>query len=435
MSRRRLLVALAVSLALLVAAIVLLTPWQPLGGSAPAVRPDVSRDFSPAEIDRVASFRAALGPWPYASVLVTVAVPWLVLVLLARVQGTRRARRPWLVVAATVVSVAALQWLLTLPMAVHSETVLRRVGLSTQGWPGWLRDEAVGWGMSVGITLVGLLVLFWLVRRTPRRWPWILATVAAVLTVAGSVLYPVVVEPAYNDFHPLAQGQLREQIRALAAREGYPDPQVLVSNASIRTTGENAHVSGLFGTRRVVLDDTTLAHARTDPQAVLEVIAHEFGHVRHHDVARGTVIGALAAVAAMLAFALAATGDRGRSAFAPGSDRRRDVARSAALVLALVALVPYLAAPVTNLVSRRIEAAADVHALNVTGNVPAFVRMQHDLAMTNLSDLRPAWWQTAFFATHPAPATRIATARAWARMHGQDPAAAQGTRVAKGQAR
>ena len=77
-----------------------------------------------------------------------------------------------------------------------------------------------------------------------------------------------------------------------------------------------------------------------------------------------------------------------------------------------------VAAPVTNLVSRRIEAAADLHALQRTGDVPAFERVQHDLATSNLLRLRSAWWQTLLFETHPAPAWRIAMAQAWSRAGG-----------------
>ena len=86
-----------------------------------------------------------------------------------------------------------------------------------------------------------------------------------------------------------------------------------------------------------------------------------------------------------------------------------------ALLLAVAATAPYVAAPVTTLVSRRIEAAADVHALQLTRDVPAFQRMQRDLATSNLTRLRSAWWQTMLFETHPAPAWRIAMADAWAR--------------------
>ena len=116
------------------------------------------------------------------------------------------------------------------------------------------------------------------------------------MTVAGSALYPLVVEPLYTHATPLPAGPLRQRIEQLAARDGFGEVRVVVSNASSRTTGENAHVSGLGATRRVDLDDTLVARARSDPDAVVAVVAHELGHVRHHDVARGTVLGAAGGV-------------------------------------------------------------------------------------------------------------------------------------------
>lgn len=417
MSRGRLLASALVAVAVLVAAVALLTPWQPLGAQGPAVQPDVGHAFTAAEIARAAALRQRLGPWPYVALLLALAVPW---VLFAAVTARRGRTSPtlhrrWPTVLLTVVAVAAAQWLLTLPMAWHSEVVLREFRLSTQSWAAWLRDEAVTWGITVGVTAVAVLGLVWLVRRAPRRWPWLLAAAAALVTVVGSTVYPVVVESAYNRFTPMPDGTLSRRIEALAARDGLGRVSIVVSDASTRTTGENAHVSGLAGTRRVVIDDTTFARGRSDPDALLAVVAHELGHVVHHDVARGTAIGAAGVVAAVLLLGWLATTRRGRRAFDPTSGRRRDLVRSVLLVLAVAGTAPVLAAPVTNVVSRHIEAAADVHALDLTRDVPAYVRMQHDLATTNLSRLDARWWQTMFFATHPDPAWRIALASAWQR--------------------
>ena len=43
--------------------------------------------------------------------------------------------------------------------------------------------------------------------------------------------------------------------------------------------------------------------------------------------------------------------------------------------------------------------------------------MQRRLALSNISDLRPRWYRTVLFATHPSPPWRIAVARAWAKQH------------------
>jgi len=68
--------------------------------------------------------------------------------------------------------------------------------------------------------------------------------------------------------------------------------------------------------------------------------------------------------------------------------------------------------------SRRIEARADVHSLDLTRDPTTFVASERRLAITNLSDLDPAPLVYGLFATHPTSPERIALARAWAAAHG-----------------
>ncbi len=433
MNRRRLLLGGALALLGTGVAAAVLTPWQVLPPGSPPVHPDVPGAFSPAQVARVARFRADLGAWPYAGILAGVLAPWLVVAATVERRSGRsspgcvaagppgRAPKPsrtLLLVAGVAGAVVLVSWLVSLPIAAHSEMVLRRYGLSTQTWPGWMRDRLVGLGTSAAVAVLAVVLVWWLVRQAPTRWPWLLAAAAAVVTVAGSALYPLAIEPLYTHATPLPDGPLRQRIEQLAARDGFGEVRVVVSDASSRTTGENAHVSGLGATRRVDLDDTLVARARSDPDAVVAVVAHELGHVRHHDVARGTVLGALGVSGTVLLVSRLLTSRRGRRLFRPDSARPRDLVRSVALLVAVAATAPYVAAPITTLVSRRIEAAADVHALQLTRDVPAFQRMQHDLATSNLTRLRSTWWQTMLFETHPAPAWRIAMADAWARGSG-----------------
>jgi STE24 endopeptidase len=98
--------------------------------------------------------------------------------------------------------------------------------------------------------------------------------------------------------------------------------------------------------------------------------------------------------------------------------------RAVALLLAAVTVLTQLSGPVQNLVSRRIEARADVHALDLTGDPATFTRMQRALSVRNLSDLRPNTLEYLLWATHPSGPERIAMARTWARIHGRpDPPA------------
>ena len=87
------------------------------------------------------------------------------------------------------------------------------------------------------------------------------------------------------------RGELRTKILALAEKEKVPVSDVLVADASRRTTTLNAYVSGFGSTRRVVLYDNLVDDV--PERETLIVVAHELGHARHHDVATGTLLGAV----------------------------------------------------------------------------------------------------------------------------------------------
>jgi STE24 endopeptidase len=301
--------------------------------------------------------------------------------------------------------------LATLPVSAYAEVLRHRYGLSTRGWGLWLRDVAVSTAISAAVTALALAGLLWLARRAPRTWWAWAAAVAAGFVVVGSFLYPVVIEPAFNRFEPLPAGELRTRLLDLAEGNGTPVQDVLVSDASRRTTALNAYVSGFGSTRRVVLYDTTLERLPED--GVVSIVAHELGHVVHRDVLTGTLVGALGtgAAVALSGWLLSWTPLLRRV----GAQSPADPA-VVPLVLLLLSVGGLLSTPVQNLVSRQVETRADLRALELTGDAAAFVEMQRQLSTTNLSDPDPpeAWhW---FFGSHPTAAQRIAFAQDWQRL-------------------
>jgi STE24 endopeptidase len=235
------------------------------------------------------------------------------------------------------------------------------------------------------------------------------------------VVGPVLIEPLFNRFRPLEPGPLRARLLELAAAMGVPVRDVLVADASRRTTRVNAYVSGLGRTRRVVVYDTLLAGAGAgtpgsggaDDEVAL-VAAHELAHVRHRDVLWGTLgSAALAAVSVLAVVALfelegvrrvlAVTG-LGDPLAVPG-------------LLLLAALGGLLAAPVASAISRWAEARADWVALEVTRDPVTAVAVERRLALENRADLRPNRLLVALFASHPITMARIAQAWLWAERH------------------
>jgi STE24 endopeptidase len=404
--------------AALVAVVLLGTPWRALppvpGG---ATRVDPARDFTAAEHEREDAFHAALRPATYASLLLGLAVAAALGLTAAGARLVGAVARPvgggwaWQVLLGAL-ALAAVGRALTLPLAAYRETVLRRYGLSVQGWAGWSADLAKGFALSTVLSAAALLGLYALVRAAPRTWWAWAAAGAAALVVAMSFAFPLLVEPLFNRFTPMPAGELRDSLLTLAAEDGVPVRDVLVADASRRTTALNAYVSGFGSTRRIVVYDTLLASAT--PAEVRLVVAHELGHAKEQDVLRGTLAGALGVAAGVCVVAVVfGAGWLPRLAGVPGLADPR----SLAALLLVLEVGGLLGGPAAALVTRRIEARADVHALDLTGDAAAFVAMQRRLAVANLADLDPGPIAYGLFADHPTGPQRIALARDWARLH------------------
>ncbi|MFI6258756.1 M48 family metallopeptidase [Micromonospora zamorensis] len=409
------LAGLTVALVVLAA---LLIPWH----RPPAPRADQLAALGDLPAEQVAKgreFRAALRPGGYTALAVGLLVA---LALGLTPLGSRLIElvgRPfgghWAAQAVLGgLAVVLVADLVTLPFAAWRQSVLTRYGLSTNGWSGWAADLLKSYAVSAVIGAVALFGFYAVIRLAPRWWWAFGAGGAALLVVLLSFVLPVLVEPVFNRFTPMEQGQLRTELMSMAARDGVPVRDVLVADASRRTKAVNAYVSGLGPTRRVVVYDTLLTEAT--PAEVTAVVAHELGHAKDSDVAAGTLTGALGAAAAVVALYL--LGSWGPLLRLAGVD---SVAQPSAfpLLLALVTVAGLVAAPVQALMSRRVEARADAHALALTRDPEAFESMQRRLGSVNLGDPDPPRWEYLYSASHPSTVERIAAARAYARESGR----------------
>ncbi|WP_404868611.1 M48 family metallopeptidase [Kitasatospora griseola] len=372
-----------------------------------------SGDFTPQELARGRALRRAQLPWALGGQLASLALS-AVLGFTAAGAGLVTAVGGWFggswaaEVLAGSAALVLLGRLVTLPFSAGVRTARARFGLVTQGWKGWAVDAVRGTAVALALFLPLALGLYALIGHSPTGW-WVPgALAAALLTVALSFLHPLVFEPLFNRFTPMPDGELRTALLELARRDGIAVRDVLVADASRRTTALNAYVSGFGPTRRIVVYDTLLRTA--DPREVELVAAHELGHVKHRDVATGTVLGAIgAAVVVPLLAALLAWQPLLDAA---GAAHPQDP-RSLPLLAALAALLGAASTPAQCTVSRRIETRADRHALELTGDAEQFIAMQRRLTVANVADPNPPRVLELLLSTHPSATRRIAAARNW----------------------
>ncbi len=280
----------------------------------------------------------------------------------------------------------------------------RRYGLSTQSDAAWLRDQAASLGVGLLLAAVPVVALAALARAFPAAWPLVGAPALALLVIALSFVAPVALEPLFNRFEPLPDEALAEDLQRLARAAGVPVRDVLVADASRRTTRQNAYVSGLGRTRRVVVFDTLLRGA--DRRGLRLVVAHELGHRRARHVLQGTLLAAAGAAAAVLAlWGLLRWPALLRAVGASGAGDPR----VAPFVLLAFSLLELLALPFLSALSRRWERAADRFSLELTGDCEAFADAHRSLALSNLAELDPPRLLHALLASHPTPPERLAS--------------------------
>ncbi|HZC31390.1 MAG TPA: M48 family metalloprotease [Gaiellaceae bacterium] len=359
-----------------------------------------SLDFSHEDVERAARYHRPL----YAALALGFALGLAVYSLLA---WSWVGGRVWSAVsglgwagsaAAWSALVVAVSEAASLPLAYwRGHLRERRWGFSTQTPAGWAADRAKAFGVSVVLGAAAWVGVVGLARWVPGWWP-VPAAAALVLAVLFlSFVAPVVLEPIFNRFRPLADERLAGELRALGERAGVPVRDVLVADASRRTTKTNAYVSGIGSTRRVVVFDTLLESA-DEPQVKL-IVAHELGHRRESHVVKLTVaVMAVVLVAVVLVWAVLGT--------------RVASARPLPQALLLLAAIQLAVAAPFAWLSRRYERVADRFALDLTGDLPAFERAFQTLARKNLSDLAPPKLAYLLLFTHPTPPERLALARA-----------------------
>ena len=307
------------------------------------------------------------------------------------VQGDEPRGRRLALVAASMVATT----LIELPADYVEGFVLeRRYALSKQDSGAWLvdRGKSLAISLAFGVPLAELLVVA--IGRAPASWPALATAGTLPLLVLANVVMPTYIAPLFNKFVPI-EGAFADEIRALASRYGAGDATILRVDMSRQTEKANAYVTGLFGTKRIVIGDTLLDGF--EERETLFVVAHELGHYVAADVWRGVAL-AMAAAAAIY------FGARGIASTADES-----LATTAGLARLSFAMssIGTLVGPILAAFSRNRERAADRFAISATNDAASGAAAFRRLRERNLAeDEQPAWMET-LFASHPSLKRRI----------------------------
>jgi Zn-dependent protease with chaperone function len=300
-----------------------------------------------------------------------------------------------------------------LPFRIWGHVLSRTYGLSVQGWSSWALDLLKEEVISIVIfAFVGLLAGA-LIRRSPRRW-WLGAWAVSIpMIILGVYVEPLIIEPLFYDFHPLAETHpaLTNEVQRAAARAGVTiqQKQILEMLASRKVNWINAYVAGIGNSKRVVFWDTLLA--RTDAHGALFTFGHELGHyaLNHAWQYIGLCAMGLAIGYPLLAWIFGAVlrryGERLHIRNA------HDWVAIAALLL-IVSVGDVALMPLQNAVTRHFEHQADVYGFELMHSaIPdapqAAARMFQVLGESNFEEPSPTRLTVFWFYSHPPIGDRI----------------------------
>ncbi len=284
----------------------------------------------------------------------------------------------------------------------------QKYGLGNLSFAGWLTEHLLGIGLLVLFGSVFVALLYILLRRSPQRW-WMWGTgLTAGFLVLIMFLAPIFILPLFNDYKPMDEGPLKEQILSIARANGVPADDVKQVDESKQTKRVSANVAGMMGTVRIALNDNLLA--RAEPASVEAVMAHEIGHYVLNHLLTGLLLISLAIGVCLglssLVFniILARRGEH-------WGIRGIDDYAGFPLLFAIVSVFLFLATPALNRITYMQEYEADLFAINATQNPDAWAEVA--LLTAEYRKLKPPAWEERWLNHHPSPYARIYMAMRW----------------------
>ncbi len=303
--------------------------------------------------------------------------------------------------------------LLTLPLTIYQEYFREHAyGLSNMTFGSWLRDAAVGLGLSVVLGGLFVVLLYGVFRKAPRTW-WIWGTAVCVAgLVFIALIAPVFIAPLFNEYKPLGEGPLKADILSLARANGIPADNVYEVDASKQSKRVSANVSGLGATLRITLNDNLLA--RVKPDGIQAVMGHEMGHYVLNHVYEFIPIFSLIILVGFgflrwgFDWALRCYGARWGV---------RGISDTAGLPLlaAVLSIYFFVLTPIVNTAIRTNEAEADIFGLNASRQPDGFAEVA--LLLGEYRKLAPSPLEEWIFFDHPSGRNRIHMAMQWKKEH------------------
>ena len=263
----------------------------------------------------------------------------------------------------------------------------------------WIVDKVKGFVLGFGIGYPLLALLIFLVTSAGDLW-WVWGfTVFFLFQLVMVVAYPMFIMPLFNKMEPMAAGELRNRLFALAERTGFKAQTILVIDGSKRSGHSNAFFAGFGRFRRIVLYDTLIE--QMSHEELEAVLAHEIGHYKKGHIPKMITLSGVMTFAMFALLGWMAGGTWLAEAFHFSAAAAEQFVPVLLLFMLLSGLLTFWLSPFSSLWSRKHEYEADAFARDAMDSSEPLIRALRKLHKENLSNLTPHPVYSRFYYSHP----------------------------------
>jgi hypothetical protein len=253
---------------------------------------------------------------------------------------------------------AIIDFLVGLPFGYYGLLRDRSYGLSEDTFGAWLKEEFLSLPSGVLVVAVLMIILYTLLRITPRRW-WLFIAIPFFLAESGPRFMAFMNEPKAEGFKPLQDTTLASDIKALAERSGIPDAEIFQA----ATVARGASVGSWMGKKRIIVPDPATSKLPRNQQ--LYLVACGIGSYRLHEQIKYQVLHVFVYILAFFLLSRTAVLLIARFKGRWGFDKLSDIA-SWPLFPVLLNLFLLIIRPVDIAYSRHVLHQSDLFGLELT---------------------------------------------------------------------
>lgn len=289
------------------------------------------------------------------------------------------------------------------PFSLYSTFVIEEeFGFNKMSIKSYIGDMVKQIVLSVILGGIILTALFMFMDKTGSTW-WIWASAFFIgFQLLLVLIYPNFIAPIFNKFSPLDDGELKENLEAMASKAEFSLTGIFVMDGSKRSGHSNAYFTGIGKSKRIVLYDTLVEKLTVDE--LCGVLAHEIGHWKKGHIRKRLLLTLVSVPLSFFILSLLLNFNPLFETFnmLPGTYHGLLV-----LIMMISSSFTFFFTPISNHMSRKHEFEADFFAKEIRGESESLIQALFKLSKDNLSNLTPDRHYSAFHYSHPPVIERV----------------------------